>query len=197
MKKILLCLLLVVAGCTNGYTLIRSPESDVIKMILLVDEQQKELVEGLQMESVQIRFCSENCAEEIKKCEHEYVDVLAIYGQRVMQAIDEYENVNHIPILKIIEAEPLDSLRKLFPEYVHWEIIHEEAVEYEQADAYYIDEGLEVMVSQPFYQNGNEESLCSLILDKGKFQAEIEDRISLLLNSKRREYSYTVEWKIK
>ena len=96
MKKGFLCLLLLcLSGCVNGYTLIREPDSDAVKIIILADENERELV-NLQIENTEVVFCQNDCTQEIEEAENEYADGLVAVGNTALQAIDSYENTNEI-----------------------------------------------------------------------------------------------------
>ena len=196
MKKGFLCLLLLcLSGCVNGYTLIREPDSDAVKIVILADENERELV-NLQIENTEVVFCQNDCTQEIEEAENEYVDGLVAVGNTVLQAIDSYENTNEIPIIKVMMNDPLESLKKLFPQYQNW-VAASDSENVEEADALYYEEGAEVTTDKPFYQEDNPQSICTLIPDREQLVSELETKISLLLENRLREYNIYLEWIVK
>ena len=66
MKKWLLCLMLLLSGCKSDYTMQRNPESDIIKIGLVVSEKDKFLIEGLDL-NVQFSYvCNLDCKKRFK-----------------------------------------------------------------------------------------------------------------------------------
>ena len=53
----------------------------------------------------------------------------------------------------------------------------------ENVDAYYIDEGIRLETSKPFYQKNNPQSMCELIEDKVKFNDDLNNRIQHFIHS--------------
>lgn len=194
MKKGLLCILLLLAGCTNGYTLSRNSESDEMKIYLLADEEAKELVNTLRIEHVQISFCRMDCKEEIEKAEDEYADGLIAVGEIALQAVHDYANPNHIPLIEVQKGEKSEALKKLYPEYTLWLKVESADEVVEEADAYYYEEGIEVITDKPFYQENNPDSLCTLVLDKKQFETDLEEKVNLLLENRLKETVLYIDW---
>ena len=194
MKKSWLCMLLILAGCTSGYTLSRNSESDETKILLLADVKEKEMVSTLQIEYVEISFCQEDCMEEIKKAENEYADGLIAVGEIALQAVHDYNNPNHIPIIEVVESEKLEALKELFPEYMNWLVVENTDTSLEEADAYYYLEGIEVIADKPFYQADNPQSLCTLIPNKKQFETDLKEKVSLLLKNRLKENMLYIGW---
>ena len=86
MKKVWLCLLFFLSGCVNGYTLIRESDSDVIKIIILTDENEREWVSS-PTDNTEVVFCQSDCKQEIKNDEDEYVDGIVAVGEAALQAV--------------------------------------------------------------------------------------------------------------
>ena len=195
MKKVWLCLLFFLSGCVNGYTLIRESDSDVIKIIILTDENEREWVSS-PIDNTEVVFCQSDCKQEIKNAEDEYVDGIVAVGEAALQAVSEYENPNQIPVIEVMMNEKLDSLKKLFPQYQNW-VEANDSGNVEEADALYYEEGAEVTTDLPFYQENNPQSLCILIPDKEQFINGLETKISLLIENRLKDYSLYIDWTAK
>ena len=195
MKKVWLCLLFFLSGCVNGYTLIRESDSDVIKIIILTDENEREWVSS-PIDNTEVVFCQSDCKQEIKNAEDEYVDGIVAVGEAALQAVSEYENPNQIPVIEVMMNEKLDYLKKLFPQYQNW-VEANDSENVEEADALYYEEGAEVTTDLPFYQENNPQSLCILIPDKEQFINGLETKISLLIENRLKDYSLYIDWTAK
>lgn len=195
MKKVWLCLLFFLSGCVNGYTLIRESDSDVIKIIILTDENEREWVSS-PIDNTEVVFCQSDCKQEIKNAEDEYVDGIVAVCEAALQAVSEYENPNQIPVIEVMMNEKLDSLKKLFPQYQNW-VEANDSENVEEADALYYEEGAEVTTDLPFYQENNPQSLCILIPDKEQFINGLETKISLLIENRLKDYSLYIDWTAK
>lgn len=194
MKKWLLCIILLLSGCKNGYTIQRNPESDVIKMGLVVSENEKHLIEGLDLNVQYIYVCHLDCEKRFKDLENEYVDGIVLIGEEVNRLFGMFENKNHIPTIAVYKENPFLSLRKLFPEYKTWEYVSSNKITNEKAEAYYIEEGIDIEVEKPFYQNNNSKSMCELIEDKNKFQKDLNNRIDYFIHTSNNDSTLYINW---
>lgn len=192
MKKWLLCLILLLGGCKSGYTMKRNPESDVIKIGLVVSEKDKSLIEGLDL-NVQFSYvCNLDCKKRFKDLEKEYVDGIILIGEDVNRLFESYENTNHIPTISVNKQNQLFALKKLYPEYT-WQHVTSEIID-EKVDAYYIDAGIHVDIDKPFYQIDNPQSLCELTEDKAKFKDDLNNRIQHFIHSSNNDSTLYIEW---
>ena len=192
MKKLLLCLVLLLSGCKNGYSVERNPESDVIKIGLVVNEKDKYLIEGLDL-NVQLSYvCNLDCKKRFNDLEKEYVDGIVLIGEEVNRLFESYENKNHIPIISVYRHNELLSLKKLYPDYT-WQHVTDERID-ENVDAYYVEEGIDVETSKPFYQKNNPQSMCELIEDKVKFKDNLNNRIQHFIHSSNNDSTLYIEW---
>lgn len=194
MKKIVLCLLLLIGGCKNGYTLIRNPKSDDIKIGLIIDEDEKDLIDGINIQVDQIYVCKQDCVNKMIALEKEYVDGMILIGEKVFQSFQTYENINRIPTIYIKKESQIDALQRIYPEYEKWIHVTSEKMECEKAEAYYYDEGITVHTEKPFFQNHNDKSICTLIEDKSKFEKDLNEQIEQLIQSNYYTPIIIVEW---
>ena len=192
MKKLLLSLVLLLGGCRNSYRIERNPESDVIKIGLVVSEKDKYLIEGLDL-NVQFSYvCNLDCKKRFKDLEKEYVDGIILIGEDVNRLFESYENNNHIPIISVQKHNQLFALKKLYPEYT-WQHVTSEILD-EEVDAYYMDEGIQVETNKPFYQKNNPQSMCELIEDKVKFKDDLNNRIQHFIHTSNNDSTLYIEW---
>ena len=192
MKKLLLCLVLLLGGCKNGYRVERNPESDVIKIGLVVSEKDKHLIEGLDL-NVQFSYvCNLDCKKRFNDLEKEYVDGIVLIGEEVNHLFESYENKNHIPTISVYRHNELLSLKKLYPDYT-WQHVNNEILD-EEVDAYYIDEGFHIETSKPFYQKNNPQSMCELVEDKVKFKDDLNNRIQYFIHTSNNDSTLYIEW---
>lgn len=194
MKKILLCLVLLLSGCKNGYTLIRNPESDVIKLGLVVSETDKHLIEGLDIDVQFTYVCNMDCLKRFNDLEKEYVDGIVLVGEEVIQSFENFENKNNIPTITAYKQNQFFALKKLFPELKNWEHVSSNEISDEEVDAYYIEEGITIEIEKPFYQLNNSKSMCTLIEDKIKFQQDLNKRIDYFINTSNNDSTLFIEW---
>lgn len=193
MKKLFLLLVLILGGCTNDYTMKRNPESDVIKIGLVVSEKDKHIIEGLDLNVKFSYVCNLDCKNRFKDLEEEYVDGIVLIGEDVNQLFESFENKNHIPTISVYKQNQLIALKKLYPEYSTWQHVTSEIID-EKVDAYYIDEGLKIETNKPFYQNNNPQSICVLVEDKIKFQEDLNNRIQYFINTSNNDSTLYIEW---
>lgn len=194
MKKLLLCLVLLLSGCKNGYTLIRNPESDVIKLGLVVSETDKHLIEGLDIDVQFTYVCNMDCLKRFNDLEKEYVDGIVLVGEEVIQSFENFENKNNIPTITAYKQNQFFALKKLFPELKNWEHVSSNEISDEEVDAYYIEEGITIEIEKPFYQLNNSKSMCTLIEDKIKFQQDLNKRIDYFINTSNNDSTLFIEW---
>lgn len=194
MKKLLLCLVLLLSGCKNGYTLIRNPESDVIKLGLVVSETDKHIIEGLDIDVQFTYVCNMDCLKRFNDLEKEYVDGIVLVGEEVIQSFENFENKNNIPTITAYKQNQFFALKKLFPELKNWEHVSSNEISDEEVDAYYIEEGITIEIEKPFYQLNNSKSMCTLIEDKIKFQQDLNKRIDYFINTSNNDSTLFIEW---
>lgn len=193
MKKWLLCLGLLLNGCKNSYIVKRNPESDIIKIGLVVSEEDKSIIEGLNL-NVQFTYvCNLDCMSRFEDLEDDYVDGIVLIGDNVIDSFELFENKNHIPTISVYKQDELNALKKMYPEYKTWEYVTSEIVDNE-ADAYYIEEGIEIEIDQPFYQKNNSQSICTLVEDKDQFQEDLNECIDAFINEDNTHSIFYIEW---
>lgn len=196
MKKLILCLILLLSGCNNEYTLIRNEIGDEIKFGLIIDENEKDLITGLTINHTDVYVCKENCLKQIMELEKEYVDGLVLIGEQALNAINQFDNENQIPIIQVIKQSQFDALKHIFPEYQNWLYVNDGTVidETLEVDAYYFEEGIKVEVEQPFYQANHNNSMCTLVLDKEQFEIDLNQRIQYLINANPYNPPLIIKW---
>lgn len=194
MKKLLLCFVLLLGGCKDGYIMKRNPESDVIKIGLVVMEKDKHIIEGLNL-NVQLSYvCNMDCKSRFEDLEAEYVDGIILIGEEVNQQFEQFENKNHIPVVSVYKQNPLYTLRIMYPEYEKWVHVVTDEMVNSEADAYYVNEGIDIETDKPFYQKNNSQSMCVLIEDKYKFQDDLNSRIQNFIDVNNNDSTLFIEW---
>lgn len=190
MKKwFCLFVLFLLCGCSNGYTLNRSDETDKIKIYMLTDEKNVQ-VSNL---SVEVQVCQENCLDILKAMENKYPDGWIVWGNKASQAFSSYENINEIPIIEVDQQDELTALKQYYPQYI-WE--KTDGFNFPEADAYYYMEDVPVSTDKPFYQSKNVNSICELEEDYELLIQQLNEQIENIKEG-RKVHSVTLHWKLK
>ncbi|MGN1344376.1 MAG: hypothetical protein ACI4U3_07330 [Traorella sp.] len=181
MKKIILCFLVILCGCSSNYTLIRNPQSDVIKIALVVDEKDAYLFENMTLNRTTLYVCNQACLDKLYEAENNYVDGLILMGENVMSALTFFDNKNDIPIIQIEKQNRLSALQEIYPDLI-WQTDDLEIDEIDDKMAFYYEEDEEVK-ADVFYQNNHPDSICQLDLDKNTLETDINQAIDELIEN--------------
>ena len=191
MKKLILCIVLFLNGCNAQYISNRYSQSDKIMITLIVDEQDMFIVDGLDIDVDNIYICKDDCLNKFYEAEKNYVDGILCLGNSSNESLINYNNVNHIPVIQIFKQEQFDALKEIYPDY-SWVKVNENE-ELEDADAYFYEKGMSVNEEVLFYQDGNENSVCELIMDRKQLEIDINEKINFLINDQKVE-NIIIRW---
>lgn len=193
MKKWILCVVLFVSGCRNGYTLSRNHVSDHIKLLIVSDEINEKLIQDFNYENVDIQkvICDFSCKDKIKEAENDYFDGIVLNGQKSINSWGKFENINKIPSIEIQKEEELDALKRIYPQY-KWMTTKDKDKQLKD-NAYYYLESEQANEEKIFFQKNNLKSICQLIEDQNQLYIEMKKAVNELLQGKEKTV-ITVKW---
>lgn len=182
MKKWLLCFVLFVSGCRNGYTLSRNHITDHVKILFVSDESEESLVQEFYYENVDIQkvVCDAACLGKIQEAKENYIDGIVINGEKSKTVWESIQNVNQIPSIEIQKESELSALERIYPQY-KWITTKDKQ---SKKNAYYYLENELANEEKIFFQKNNLKSICQLSENRIQLNEDLSIAIKELLEGK-------------